>query len=410
MVLVSPLAINACNFGNLAVFSAGTPMHPLRLWFALLASGTASTMACTIFVLTDENRALFCNNEDWFNRATRLWFVPGGKGYLGCAFVGFDNGWAQGGVNEAGLAFDWVAGFEETYVPDPVLKPVRGNPSERMLESCSTIEEAMTFYRTYLEPDFRRSRILIADRTGASVVIGASNGKLHFAPRRDSRGFGWARPQLEKELAKSPEPSLDAGAAILRACVQPGDGGTKYSNVFDLKAGEIVLFPDPRRDERITLHLATELAKGGHYYDIPRIREQLSGPPRPLLNNMKRFFLDEFSPIADAEPHVTERVQRLLQEASAGAMRETDYAPEFWRKVAAPAQKQIQSDLQRLGPIQSLALVARHEEAGLRSYRFIVEFAKARVLGRCVVQADDRVTLLQSDATELKPGIVLGSN
>ena len=56
--------------------------------------------------------------------------------------------------------------------------------------------------------------------------------------------------------------------------VQPGDGGTKYFNVFDLKSGEIVLFPDPRRNEPVTLTLATELAKGAHYYDIGRIREQ----------------------------------------------------------------------------------------------------------------------------------------
>ena len=34
--------------------------------------------ACTIFVLTDTNRALFCNNEDWSNPRTRIWFVPAG--------------------------------------------------------------------------------------------------------------------------------------------------------------------------------------------------------------------------------------------------------------------------------------------------------------------------------------------
>ena len=30
--------------------------------------------ACTIFVLTDKDRALFCNNEDWSNPNTRIWF------------------------------------------------------------------------------------------------------------------------------------------------------------------------------------------------------------------------------------------------------------------------------------------------------------------------------------------------
>ena len=59
-------------------------MNAIRIVLALLASAAVSAHACTIFILTDENRALFCNNEDWFNRATRLWFVPAGKDHLGC--------------------------------------------------------------------------------------------------------------------------------------------------------------------------------------------------------------------------------------------------------------------------------------------------------------------------------------
>src|SRR5687767_7837802 len=132
----------------------------LRVGFLMFITLLWTTVhACTIFVLTD-TRALFCNNEDWFNRTTRLWFVPAGKDHLGCAYVGFDNGWAQGGVNTAGVAFDWVSGFEEKWQPGPELLPVRGNPSERMLESCETVDDAIAFYRKYREPDFSRSRIL----------------------------------------------------------------------------------------------------------------------------------------------------------------------------------------------------------------------------------------------------------
>lgn len=380
-------------------------MKLLRLIFAFafVLLGTASAHACTIFVLTDATRALFFNNEDWFNPATRLWFVPAGNDHLGCAYIGFDNGWAQGGLNTAGLAFDWVSGFDESdYRPAPALLPVRGNPSERMLESCTTVEEAIAFYRTYLEPDFTRSRILIADRTGASVVIGSKGGRLHVALLRQSRGFGYGRVPLEAALAKSPEPTVANGVAILRACFQPGGGGTKYSNVFDLKTGGITVFSSPTRDEFVALSLAAELAKGGHYYDIAKLREQSDAAPQPLLPNMQRFYLDEFPPIADREPAITARLRATIQASASGTLRKADFTPAFWKNISS-AQNDIQADLQRLGAFVSLALVERREESSGRSYRYLLEFERARVLGRYVLDPEDRIALMQSEFAELKP-------
>jgi hypothetical protein len=55
----------------------------------------------------------------------------------------------------------------------------------------------------------------------------------------------------------------------------------------------------------VKLNLAEELAKGGHYYDIPKIRQQLTKPPMPLLRNMKRLSLSQVQPIPDKEPGVT---------------------------------------------------------------------------------------------------------
>jgi hypothetical protein len=373
----------------------------LRLILVLLALAGAPARACTIFVLTDAHRTLFFNNEDWFNAATRLWFVPAGKDHLGCAYVGFNDGWAQGGLNTAGLAFDWVAGFEENYLPDPKLQPARGNSSERMLESCTTVDEAIAFYGKFLEPDFKRGRILIADRTGASVIIGSLNGKFHTARQHRSRGYGWGRAAVDAALAKSPEPTIENGAAILRACLQPGDGGTKYSNVFDLKSGEIVLFPFPGRDENVKLNLAAELAKGGHFYDIGKIRGQVTAAPRPLLANMQRFYLDAFSPLADQESAVTERLRSLLRDAAAGTMRSEAYTAELWARLA-PREKEILAQVAQLGPLQTLTLVERTDSAARRSYRYIIEFAKARVLQRYELDAEGKIAALASEFSEPK--------
>lgn len=376
----------------------------------LLASScflSAPILACTIFVLTDNNRALFFNNEDWLNPKTRIWFVPAGDRHYGCAYVGFDDGYAQGGLNTKGLAFDWVAGFMEKWEPDLSMQSVRGNPSERMLETCATVEDAIAFYRRHREPDFSRARILIADRTGASVIIGAKDGHLQVEKAHRSRGFGYGGRMLEKMLAKPPEPTVANGVAILKACLQAGQTATKYSNVFDLKSGDIFLFPSPGRDDDVKFNLAVELEKGGHYYDIPQIRQQIANAPLPLLNNMKRFFLDKFKPIPDKEPNITKHLRAIIQDAMGGNMRPDDYTADLWKGLS-PVQKDIQADLNRLGDLVSLTLVDRRAEGSKRSYRYRLEFKNATVLQHFVLDEQNKVALIQSEGSERKPNAGVG--
>ena len=82
------------------------PWRRLAFALAVLSLTSLPVRACTIFVLTDTNRTLFCNNEDWSDTKTRMWFLPAGEGHIGAVYVGFDNGFAQGGLNTEGLGYD----------------------------------------------------------------------------------------------------------------------------------------------------------------------------------------------------------------------------------------------------------------------------------------------------------------
>src|SRR4051812_49612371 len=99
--------------------------------------------------------------------------------------------------------------------------------------------------------------------------------------------------------------------------MQKGQYATKYSNIFDLKSGDIFLFPFPDRDDEVKLNLAVELKKGGHYYDMPQIHKQLAEAPRPLLAHMGHNRLNDFKPIPDMEPGVAKRVRTLFEDALA---------------------------------------------------------------------------------------------
>jgi hypothetical protein len=248
----------------------------MGLFLAVFA--TAQAGACTIFVLTNGKQTLFCNNEDWSDPATFIWFKPGSGSRLGCAYVGFGNQWAQGGVNTAGLAFDWVAGFREKWSRDPKMKNVSGNTAERMLESCRTVDEAIAFYQNHWEPDLGRSWVLVADRSGASAIIGAKEGKLHVQRDTTCRGFGFGRRTLEKTLPQQPTPDVGRAFEILSETAQTGKYATKYACVYDLAAGEIFIEVAGSQAAPVKLVLTEELAKGRHIYELSRLSEQLSGP------------------------------------------------------------------------------------------------------------------------------------
>lgn len=126
-----------------------------------------SVWACTAGVLTDSKNTLFFNNEDWDYPNTRIWFILGSEDYFGVAYVGLDNGRGIGGINEKGLAYDAFSENRVEYKPATHQKEAVGHLGHLLLETCSTIEEAISFFKTYRNPGFAQESVLIADKTGA---------------------------------------------------------------------------------------------------------------------------------------------------------------------------------------------------------------------------------------------------
>jgi hypothetical protein len=357
-------------------------------------------------ILKNGQRVLFCNNEDWRNPKTRIWFVPGSKGRYGCVYVGYDDSWARGGMNTKGVACDWVGGFAEQWQPDPSTC-VRGNPTERMLESCATTEEAISFFRSHHEPDFVRSKVLVADANGVSVIIGATDGTLQVEKADGSRCFGYNSAKAGEWLAESDEPTVSNAAGLLQACLQQGQYATKYSNIFDLRSGDIYLYQFHKQVQPAKLNILTELRKGGHYYDMTQIHAQLVQGPIPLLACMKPFFLDDFPLIVDPTPNQTQHIRSVLLGAISGQMCPEDYTPELWKAMSA-SQKEIRSDIARYGDFVSIALVGRQKDARGHSDHYRIEFQKVILLMHYVLDSHNKIASIQSEGAERKPGADLG--
>lgn len=404
-VASSALAVQKMSFTKIRLFLADIWHRQSMFWMLLVLQLISfSATPCTIFVLTDRHRTWFFNNEDYLIPTTFLWFRPSGSDHLGCAFVGFDNGVAQGGLNEKGLAFDWVAGPPENWSPDESLERVQGFSSERMLETCSTVPEAVAFYQKFYEPVFSYAKILIADKTGASVVIGGHNGELHFEKSVQSRGFGFGQQILSKRLPSIGKPDLAEGISMLQACKQQGVYATKYSNVFDLRSGEIHLIGFSKNRPDISINLRTELNKGSHHYDIPRIHEQLSQACRMLLPRMERFLSDGYQAVPDSNPELTKKVRRVIQETLDNKLNKNDYSSAYWKQILLhPIYRGLLGlGIKSLGALQKVTPVKHSREAHIYTNLYVIEFEKAKIVQQFFFDNHGRISLVQIEKAEQK--------
>ncbi|RPI26973.1 MAG: DUF3471 domain-containing protein [Acidobacteria bacterium] len=253
-------------------------MKPLGLLIAISVLCLTDTVsACTIFRVTRGATTLVGNNEDDNTTATRIWFLAPEKGKYGRVFFGFTGGPPQGGMNDQGLFFDWVADNpSDDWKRDPTKLNYAGSVSEKILEETATVEEALEVYEKWNETAFLKSRTMLVDKTGASAIVGWKDGKVTVVrshERFQAMGFGYGT--ASERLAKIGDVSFDSVRSILKSCVQSGQYPTQYSNIYDLRHGEVWVYFYHREKPPVRLNLQAELVKGHHYYDLPLLAEQM---------------------------------------------------------------------------------------------------------------------------------------
>ena len=245
-----------------------------------------TTEACTIVMVAKGKIVLAGNNEDWKNPITKIWFIPASNGKYGRVCVGFDDLFAQGGMNDQGLFIDANA------LGPTGWKPIQGKPTfqgellDSILAECATVEDAIALCNKYNIPGLARARFPIADRTGASVVVEYGQGKVQYVRKTGvyqiatnfvitnvkGEDYPCTRYRIaDKMLKNADDVSLDLVRAVLSATHQEGQYPTVYSNICDLKNGVLYLYNFHNFEEVVEFNLAAELKKGRQIYDLPSL-------------------------------------------------------------------------------------------------------------------------------------------
>jgi len=164
----------------------------------LCLSPAWSVPALHYFVLTDTNRALFCKQRDWSNpkneNLVRAWPATDVTARF---YVGFNDGWAQGGFNTEGLAYMGEWDTPKTWEPDPhlPLRPgeIRAGGNARKRAAPSKDRPSLSI-GVIMSRDYRRSKILVAGPDGSLGDHRPERmASCRLSRKTSAGGFGFGR-------------------------------------------------------------------------------------------------------------------------------------------------------------------------------------------------------------------------
>lgn len=241
--------------------------------------------SCSMFKITMHGKTMVGNNEDYWNPNGRIWFEKGKNGEYGAMYIGFDNFWPQGGMNQAGLVFD---GFAEDYkaITDTIGKrPLTMNFLREIMQRCATVDEVKNYLSQFNLSGLETSMFFFVDKSGKylvaegdSLIVGNKEKYIvsNFYPSQIKNESEVPLPYYQKGrkyLENTQDTSVAFCASVMDTMHQERDwgAGTMYTTVYDLNEGIIHLYFFRDYTHVVRFNLKEELAKDNHSLIIPEL-------------------------------------------------------------------------------------------------------------------------------------------
>lgn len=261
-------------------------MKKIGLSLICILYSTVTIIACSGFYITQDNKILAGNNEDFINPKTKMWVIPSEKGKFGKIFFGFDDYFPQGGINEKGLFFDGFATEPKKVLKSaekPRYEKIYDNLQSEILSTCSTVEDVIAFFNNYNLEFLENAMLFFGDSNGNSIIIEGDTiirRKGNFQIITNFRQSNIENITCErynkiyKMLSQDRDISINYCKGILDAVHAEGRNGnsaTLYSQVYDIKNSIIYVYNFHDFNNFIKIDLKKELKKGLKYYDLPSL-------------------------------------------------------------------------------------------------------------------------------------------
>jgi tetratricopeptide (TPR) repeat protein len=244
-----------------------------------------NALCCSMFKLTMNGKTMVGNNEDFWNPNSRIWFEQGKANEYGAIYVGYDNFWPQGGMNQAGLIFD---GFSMDYlvISDTLGKKSLGvNFLRNIMKKCTVVDDVKKYLSQYSLQGLETSMFLFIDKTGKylvvegdSLIIGNDQSYVlsNFYPSQIKEESEIDIPSYhngKRLLEDKKDTSISFCSSVMDTMHQERDwgGGTMYTTIYDLNEGIIYLYYFRDYAHVVKFNLNQELKKSDYSLIIPEL-------------------------------------------------------------------------------------------------------------------------------------------
>ena len=242
-----------------------------------------TALGCSMFKLTMYGKTMVGNNEDYWNPNSRIWFEQGKVNEYGAVYVGYDDFWPQGGMNQAGLVFD---GFSMDYlaINDTLgKKSLDVNFLRYIMKKYSAVDDVKKYLSQYNLHGLETSMFLFIDKTGKylvvegdSLITGNNQSYVlsNFYPSqiKDENEINIPIYHKGKRLLESKkDTSISFCSSVMDTMHQERNwgAGTMYTTIYDLKEGTIYLYFFRDYTHVVKFNLNQELKKKDYSLVIP---------------------------------------------------------------------------------------------------------------------------------------------
>ncbi len=236
----------------------------------------SATGACTVFSRASEQGIIFAGNEDGTDPEARIWFEPATETGHGAIFLGFQDGFRQAGMNDAGLCFDITACPRMALETSPDRSDPAGNLTLRAMADCATVEQVVALFAAHNLKGFKGVQVMFADAQGRSVVLDCNHITLGEGGRQLVTNFYLSAPELGRhpcprftigrELLEEAAPTVDDARRLLSAVRQEHRTQTQYSHICQPALGRMTLYRFHDFENPVVLELARGLAAAVDQY------------------------------------------------------------------------------------------------------------------------------------------------